>query len=199
VEPAVDTLYLPAWQPPPSWDLKVSREFSQNSWYPHTPDRNWHGWGQTEMWHDSLAAVQHLAIPCKEPFLKEYGILRRQKMKEIPSSYNWSKKATGPPWLKGFADLQSASFLIDHFPTFYRAGDILLYEPLDDSVLQNFRGETPAELEWWIEKVMDDFKCRFEPNWIHPEVEILILGYRKTRKRSGFCLPPSSTVPQGSA
>jgi hypothetical protein len=185
--PAADMLYLPGWLPPPHWDLRVTRGFLTED-DPPAADLNWDGWVHWNMWHShrqsyAIAAVQHLALPWQEPFLEDFGVFEGE---------DWGLRAAGPPWLKGFPALKSVSFLVDHFPTWYRTGDILLYEPIDGSVFDAFGGESSADFEWRIEGALDDFKRRLEPEWDPPTVEILILGHGKTRRRSGFCLPSSS-------
>jgi len=190
--PNIDTLYLPAWLPPPH-TLHLPSRFPSPGSDPnidfHTveeeaadPHSEYSMWDLEVLWdatsQAALAAVQHLAVPWVESFLHDFGIF---------SGEDWGLNSIGPLWLKGFPLLNSLTFLVDHYPKWYRTGDILLYEPHDGVVFKYF-GESPAEFEWRIKGALDDFRHEFEPEWNPPTIEILILGHRKTRKRNGFCL-----------
>jgi len=186
-DPAADILYLPGWLPPPHWDLRVTRGYLAEA-DPPVEDLNWDGWTDLDMRRHSrqssaIAAVQHLALPWQEQFLETFGAFEGE---------DWGLRAAGPRWLKGFSALKSVSLLIDHYPTWYRTGDILLYEPLEGSVLEDFGGESLADFEWRFEGALDDYKRVLEPEWVPPTIEILVMGHRKTRTRSGYCLPSSS-------
>lgn len=77
------------------------------------------------MWHDdrqtnAIAGVQHLALPWQEPFAEDFGIFEGE---------DWGIRDAEPPRLTGFLALKSVSFLVDHFLTWDRTGDIL---PMSD-------------------------------------------------------------------
>lgn len=189
--PSADTLYLPSFQPPRDWDVRQSREFMEPI---HDPNfwasRDDSHIGSTEL-HIRLAALRHLALPWN------YKVIHGLGLKKLHFSKNYV--AWLPRWLFGFNELRSVSFLIDHWPKWYRTGEIVLYEPEETVMDQGQKTETratafratPSEVEGRIEKIMDMFREQEEPEWDVPSIEILVMGHRKTKKRSGFCLPLS--------
>lgn len=183
--PCRDILYLPPWQPPPNWDLRVSfnfQDFQENFPYPpldmHRDDSN----VGSASHHTSLASVQHLALPFN------FKVLNGIKFSE--RSESWLL-----PWLHDFPNLRSVKLLIDHVPQWYRAGDIQLYLPLDVPLngpplpTASLTFNTPSRIETKIKQKLEDFRKQFHPDWKLPSVEIMVVGNTERKEQCGFCLP----------
>ena len=183
--PSQDILYLPPWQPPPNWNLRVSfnfQDFQENFPYPpldiHRDDSN----VGSPSHHTSLASVQHLALPFN------FKVLNGIKFSD--RSESWL-----PPWLHDFPNLKSVKLLIDHVPQWYRAGDIQLYQPLDAPLngpplpTASLTFNTPSRVETKIKQKLEEYREEFDPGWKAPSVEIMVVGNTERKEQCGFCLP----------
>jgi hypothetical protein len=183
--PCQDILYLPPWQPPPNWDLRVSfnfQDFQENFPYPPLDINRDDSSVGSPSHHISLASVQHLALPFN------FKVLNGIKFSE--RSESWL-----PPWLHDFPNLKSVKLLIDHVPQWYRAGDIQLYLPLDVPLngpplpTASLTFNTPSRIESKIKQRLEEFRKEFDPAWQVPSVEIMVVGNTERKEQCGFCLP----------
>ena len=186
--PSRDILYLPPWQPPPSWDLRVSfnfQDFEENFPYPPLDIHRDDSRVGSPAHHASLSSVQHLALPFN------FKVLNGIKFSE--RSESWL-----PRWLHDFSDLESVKLLIDHVPQWYRAGDIQLYLPLDVPLngpplpTASLTFNTPSRIETKILQKLQEFRKQFDPEWKVPRVEIMVMGNTERKEQCGFCLPIQS-------
>jgi hypothetical protein len=169
--PSADILYLPHWQPPLNWDLRVSFNFQEGLPYQQLDiSRDDSGIG-LESRHTYLATVQHLALPFSFKVLN--GIRFSDK------SGSWL-----PRWLHGFRCLKSVTLLIDYFPQWYKAGEIAILEPTNVPVNNPPGGggtlsfNTPLMIERKISQKLEEYRHEFEPSWELPRVEIRIVENR---------------------
>ncbi|KAF4638069.1 hypothetical protein G7Y89_g31 [Cudoniella acicularis] len=191
--PSADMVYFAAWNPPAAWDLKVERETDTATRFETPYDMSLRNEPSRKMIlrYLDVAAIQHLALSLSPSVYAAFDILDSQNW-PAPQGASWGLK-----WLSHFTSLKSVSFLIDHFPTWYRPGEILLYEPLEESLFEDYG---PNQIMAGLEQRIRDFSAEFAPDWEVPDVELLVMGHRKRRDPGPFCLtigPPESDDPPG--
>jgi len=168
-----------------NWDLRISFNFQEGFPDPHLDElRDDSGIG-SESQHVYLARVQHLALPFNSKVLNGINFGER--------SGSWL-----PKWLSGFPDLRTVSLLMDHFPQWYRAGGIELYEPTDVPInnpgsIIDLAFNTPSSIERKIALKLEEFKFESDPDWNPPIIRIMVIGNGNTKQQSGFCLPIQSS------
>jgi hypothetical protein len=185
--PKTDALYLPTVQPPPEHDIRQTFDFGQGcDNYNLPPHRDDSSLGYTSL-HSLLSRVQHLALPWNDRTASTLSV-----------SHSWL-----PVWLSKFESLKSVCFLIDHFPQWYRAGEIVVWDPEETEIDRALRfkfvgdedGVTIEDLRGEIEKRIRETaqkNSEIAPGWEIPEVELLVMGHRKRRTAGGFCIKRGS-------
>ncbi|TAQ87323.1 hypothetical protein B7494_g4352 [Chlorociboria aeruginascens] len=175
-EPKEDIIYLPFWVPHLEWKVSECRNL------PNLP----HGlWRKRETLDDNiptyLAEVRHLALPLG----RSRGV----------QSHNGQLRSELPGWLYNFKNLETVSFFIEHFPQWYRASEIVLYEPIEVPMTNQNR-RLPSELENDISRSLEEFRVRFHPEWEPPTIDIFVIGHQSYEKQGpGFFVPPPQSNP----
>jgi hypothetical protein len=190
--PERDTLYLPLFNPGEEHPVQRTRTFFRG-WDRATYDFDS---GDDESDRESNdASIYKLEVQQTLSHVRHLALPLNQDTRRIifPSYPPIIPRADISSWFMRFPHLRSLTLLVDHFPGWYRAGEIVLYEPNDGG--EGFR-QQEAKISSFMELWNEDKEG--EP-WEVPDIEVLIMGNRKTRRKPEFCVGPERSAWRPSA
>jgi hypothetical protein len=187
--PAIDTLFLPVQNPSLQQPIQVTSDedlYQRNFYEEEYEDLDVSLIGDS-IYHDQhiLSYVRHLALP--ENMKVRMGFSTESQRE----TFEFGQRVDLSAWLSRFEHLQSLTILSDPFPGWYRSGEIVLYELLEEQDPDRCTGVALPRLrmtERSIEEALEEYATGRE--WKAPSVELLIMGHRKTRKVPAFCVKP---------